>query len=99
MPAAAADITDEALDMRRECRRRRRLISEPEGDPMAIGTTVDVARFRLAPGFGLVWFSVCTSTMATVVSYCVGAVAKRGQLSRDRRPQRMPIGCTRRSSR
>lgn len=63
MPAAAADMTDEALDMRREWRRRRRLISEAVGDPMAMGTTTDV--IWLVPGLGLVWFGDCTSTMAS----------------------------------
>lgn len=67
MQAAAADTTDEALDIRRECRRRRRLISDAVGDPTAIGTSVHLL---MTTGLGLV-FCDCTSTMAqwfTVVS-------------------------------
>jgi len=60
MPAAAADTTDEALDIRRECRRRRRLISDAVGDPMAIGTSV---HFLMTLSLGLVVCD-CTSTMA-----------------------------------
>lgn len=59
MPAAAADTTDEALDMSRECRRRRRLISEAEGEPTAIGTSVHLL---MTIGLGLVVCD-CTSTM------------------------------------
>jgi len=60
MPAAAADTTDEALDMRRECRRRRRLISDAVGDPTAIGTSVHLL---MTIGLGLAVCD-CTSTMA-----------------------------------
>jgi 4-hydroxybenzoate polyprenyltransferase len=88
MPAAAADITDEEVDMRRERRRRRRFISEAVGDPMAIGITVDVALIRLVSDLGLVMFGVCISTMVAVVPYCVCPVVKRGQLSRDRHSSR-----------
>lgn len=40
IPAAAADTTDEPVDMRRERDRRRRLVSETDGDRSAIGTIV-----------------------------------------------------------
>lgn len=61
IPAAAADITDEALDMRRDLRLRRRLISETDGDPFAIGITTTVLLF-LTTSLGLVGCE-CISTM------------------------------------
>lgn len=73
MQTAAADTTDEALDIRRDCRRRRRLISAAVGDPMAIGTSV---HFLMILRLGLV-FCDCTSTMAqwftvfTIFGKCV----------------------------
>jgi len=59
MQAAAAETTDEALDIRRECRRRRRLISDAVGDPVAIGISVHLL---MTTGLGLVVCD-CTSTM------------------------------------
>jgi len=84
MPAAAADTTDEALDMRRECRRRRRLISDAVGDPTAIGISVDLL---ITAGFGLAVCD-CTSTMAqwfTVVTMCSARTFVHRSLSPSRK--------------